>query len=336
MFSNSIVFSLEYNILLQYPDLQLVDVGLQTEVYLPAELCQILPGQPYRKSLTDQQLVVMSTTACQTPNIHGEGTVKQLRHQLGLNVIRPELESFGITIGPDLAVIPGHILSRPSITYASSATASIGDLASWNLVGVQFAVGARLDNWTALVIKDSVPGAELSGALDGDLREVVFALRQMCNASGMHVTADPTYTIAQLPSKYAEPVDPTRRAAIQTIKDTLLKVIPKPALVLIILANEDKAIYEGIKHLCDVRLDVATVCVQSSKIRRRNPHYLANVALKVNTKLGGVNHRLDGDGGEWLRRVPTMVVGMDVSHPSPGSALGYRKDGILSPPVHLF
>jgi eukaryotic translation initiation factor 2C len=46
------------------------------------------------------------------------------------------------------------------------------------------------------------------------------------------------------------------------------------------------------------------------------------VALKVNTKLGGVNHLVDENAMKWLKEKPTMMVGMDVTHPGPNSILG--------------
>jgi len=217
-----------------------------------------------------------------------------------------------------MAVVPGRILPKPGIMYSSS-TASIDNKASWNLRGVKFARGARLDKWTVLVIKDSSRD-EFAGSSDPQLFEIVAGFRNMCNVSGMQVTADPTYATALLPRK--DPSDPMRRAAIDTIRKTLLAVKPKPTLIFVMLATGDKAIYEGLKHLCDVFLDVATVCVQSSKIRKKSPQYYANVALKVNMKMGGINHKLDANSGKWLNALPTMIVGMDVTHPSPGSALG--------------
>ena len=39
-------------------------------------------------------------------------------------------------------------------------------------------------------------------------------------------------------------------------------------------------------------------------------------------KLGGVNHSLDPKNMVWLNKMPTMVVGMDVTHPGPGSLKG--------------
>lgn len=45
--------------------------------------------------------------------------------------------------------------------------------------------------------------------------------------------------------------------------------------------------------------------------------YLANLCLKINLKLGGVNTYVKG--GLQKHNVPTIVMGADVFHPSPGS-----------------
>jgi len=80
-----------------------------------------------------------------------------------------------------------------------------------------------------------------------------------------------------------------------------------------------------------VFLKVPTICVHAAKIRKEKGQlqYFANVALKMNMKMGGVNHRLEDAPGapptvKWLKdpRNPTMLVGMDVTHPSPGSIKG--------------
>lgn len=39
-------------------------------------------------------------------------------------------------------------------------------------------------------------------------------------------------------------------------------------------------------------------------------------------KLGGVNHVLNGPGVVWLKQKKTMLMGADVTHPSPGSLKG--------------
>ena len=58
------------------------------------------------------------------------------------------------------------------------------------------------------------------------------------------------------------------------------------------------------------------------KDERKQDQYFSNVALKVNTKMGGNNHFLHSDHMKWLLVKKTMILGMDVTHPGPGSRKG--------------
>jgi len=118
--------------------------------------------------------------------------------------------------------------------------------------------------------------------------------------------------------------DPTRYRAIAELEKAIKSFPRKPSIILVLLSNGDKHVYSGLKYLCDVILDIATVCVHSQKIRKEKgqAQYFANVALKFNTKLGGMNHALDSASMAWLKKAPTMLVGIDVTHPGPGSVKG--------------
>ncbi|KDR77135.1 hypothetical protein GALMADRAFT_66053 [Galerina marginata CBS 339.88] len=316
-------FKQKYRITLRRPELPLVDVGGQKSNLLPAELCEILPDQPFRGKLTDEHTAAMITAAAKPPNVNAQSIVGPGLNELGFRPnASPQLNAFGISIGNQMTVVPGRILPPPGIKYGQGEP-RVDDRASWNLRNVKFAKGARLEKWAVLIIKDGHSRDEFPSTTDPELLSTIRGFAKMCRDSGMTVEQqDPIVAMAQVPSKTA--IDPTRAAAIQVIRQQLMSLPGKPSIVLVLLSSSDKHIYSGIKHLCDSHLDVATVCVHSAKIRKEKGQlqYFANVALKFNMKLGGVNHALDARSMAWLKKVPTMLVGIDVTHPGPGSVKG--------------
>jgi eukaryotic translation initiation factor 2C len=312
----------EYNIRLRQPELPLVDVGGAKKNYLPAEVLTILEGQAFKGKLSDEHTASMITAACKPPNINGAAILGRGLDELGFRSGASPLGSFGITIGTEMAVVPGRILPSPGIKYGQG-TPRVDERASWNLRDVKFAQGGRLEKWAVLLIQDGNQRDEFQGTDDPELRQIISGFANMCRTSGMAVDrADPMFAACRLPSK--DPGDPTRAKSVQAIRATLTSMKAKPTAILVILSNGDKHVYAGIKHLCDSYLDVATVCVHSSKIRKEKGQlqYFANVALKLNMKMGGVNHGLDARSMAWFQQSPTMLVGMDVTHPGPGSAKG--------------
>ncbi|KAI5116017.1 hypothetical protein M0805_004388 [Coniferiporia weirii] len=314
-------FQMKYKIKLQYPDIPLIDVGGVKSNLLPAEVCQILPGQPFRGKLTDEHTAQMILHACKPPNVNARTIVGPGLQSLGFRTDEQPLPGFGIKIGGQMAVVPGRILPAPRVMYSQKAQ-EIDQRASWNLRSVRFSRGAVLDKWAVLIIKDGNGRAEFQGPDDPELRSTIAGFSKMCATSGVTVRSQPRFIQAQLPHKNQD--DPTRKGAIGAIRSSITSLKPKVDLLMVLLSSGDKHIYAGIKHLCDVYLDVHTVCVHSEKIRRDKGQlqYFANVALKFNMKLGGVNHGLDPDSMQWLKQEPTMMIGMDVTHPGPGSLRG--------------
>ncbi|KAG2007096.1 argonaute-like protein [Coprinopsis cinerea AmutBmut pab1-1] len=312
-------FFRKYGKKLRFPDMPLVDVGSQKTNYLPAELCEILPNQAFKGKLSEDQTANMIKVAARPPLANANAIVNQGLTELGFRGPNP-FGTFGVEIRPEMAVVPARILPPPNIQYSRGAPQVDSDKASWNLRNVRFHKGATLSNWAVLVIADGGRD-EFEGPGDPALAQTWRGFAAMCKASGMIVKDDPRVTGVQLPHKRND--DLLRSNAIDKIRDTLMKM-PKPSIVLVILSSGDKHVYNGIKKLCDTQLDLPTVCVQTAKFRKEKgqPQYFANVALKVNMKLGGVNHVLDKDNMTWLKQKPTMLVGMDVTHPGPGSRLG--------------
>jgi eukaryotic translation initiation factor 2C len=301
-----------------------VDVGGAKQNFLPAEVCDILPDQPYRGKLTDEHTAEMIKVAAKPPNINAGLIMDEGLKSLGFKQSAGPLNAFGISIGQDMAVVPGRLLPAPGVHYGQGKP-NVDEKASWNLRAVKFAVGGKLSEWAVLLLGDGRD--EFQGPDDPELRRTVKGLADMCATSGMKVEGAPLFAAVRLPRKSKE--DLTRRDAIAAIRNVVLKGYPKkPSMILVVLPSADKHIYNGLKHLLDVYLKVPSVCVQASKFKKEKGQlqYFGNVALKINMKMGGVNHKLVDPPGSsptlsWLRdsKQPTMLVGMDVTHPGPGS-----------------
>ncbi|KZS96684.1 argonaute-like protein [Sistotremastrum niveocremeum HHB9708] len=310
-------FYKKYRIRLEYPtEIPLVDLGNKDRSnFVPAELCTILPGQVFRGKLSDDQTSNMITFACQFPNVNGETIINHGLPNLGLQT-SPVLQAFGVSISSQMTVVPGRILNAPAVKYANSV-ARVNN-ASWNLRDTKFAVPVSLSRWVMLSIVD---GSRFDFENLTDLKPIIDSWSATCTGAGIKLTEPAHPVFVRIPDKRA---DPTRMKGLQTITERLKVFNPRPTIIMVILPSTDKDIYNGIKKLGDTIADIPTVCVQAQKLRKDNGilQYFANVALKFNMKLGGINHRIEGESVNWLKLKPTMFVGMDVTHPSPGSVKG--------------
>lgn len=105
------------------------------------------------------------------------------------------------------------------------------------------------------------------------------------------------------------------------IEATLQKAAKNVDLLFIMLPKDNMPVYDRIKHLCDVRFGLATICSVGSKLMKPagQDQYMRNLALKFNLKLGGDNQVVKSKI-KFFEEDKTMVVGIDVTHPSPGSS----------------
>jgi eukaryotic translation initiation factor 2C len=96
----------------------------------------------------------------------------------------------------------------------------------------------------------------------------------------------------------------------------------KPNFILVILPYNDVAIYNNIKALADTKHGMHIVCVVAQKFlkEQRQDQYYGNISLKFNLMVGGINHTLNPAKLGIVGQGKTMLVGLDVTHPSPGSS----------------
>ncbi|PIL34461.1 Argonaute [Ganoderma sinense ZZ0214-1] len=327
-------FKRKYRITLRrHSDLPLINVSgnRNKPIYLPAEICEIVPGQAYRGKLDPEQTAAMIKIACNPPEFNGNAIVNQGFADLGLlpNTPGAPLAPFGISVSRDMQVVPYRILPAPNIAYRSAARPPRVQDAGWNILDVKFQVGGNMANWAVLVVNDGRRG-EFQGPSDPELTRFLKTFVTKCNASGIagaRPDQPPRIMGVNLPPARSDTGNRSR--AINAIREVFranLNPQQKPSFVLVLLSGVDRYIYPGIKQLADVQLGLHTVHMLLPKARnpdaKKQDQYFSNVALKVNAKLGGVNHTLDMGSMGWLTKQKTMVMGIDVTHAGPTSTLG--------------
>ncbi|KAH2990860.1 hypothetical protein KXV72_003163 [Aspergillus fumigatus] len=307
-------FLQEYNKSLD-SNMPVVNVGTrENPSYLPVEVCLVEPGQPAKSKLTPMQTRNMLSFAVRGPASNAYSIVSKGTAVLGLkNPLNPTLASFGIQPDLQLVTVPGRVLPAPRVYYkdAKSNQRHIDTMGgSWNMKSIKFSTSTKLPSWTWLYINSErgIPRFENPGQLNTSLQAFTAKLNEIGVAAA---APKPGMMIRLTGNDHEGEID---RAVGE------LMGRHTPTLILTILYSSDVEAYNCIKKICDVRRGVRNVNVLAEKLRGANDQYYANVGLKFNLKLGGANQILKASELGIVAEGKTMLVGIDVTHPSPGSS----------------
>ncbi|KJK73539.1 hypothetical protein H634G_11210 [Metarhizium anisopliae BRIP 53293] len=305
-------FEKTYKIMIRDTTLPVINVGTQKNPsYLPMEVCHVLPGQPARSQLSPNQVQQTIRFAVRKPTFNAQSIATSGLRTLGLSPTCPTLTSFGIQARPELIAVPGRVLPPPVVKYCGGKAAD-HRFGSWNLWSLQVNSAANLARWTYLSI--SVRGKDHPWANILELKSLLGRFRDTLRRLGINTgECVQGLDIVVNPHNANAEVDNAIRC-FETSKN------PPQLLLVILPASDNVALYNRVKFACDVEAGLINVCVVGSRFAKADEQYYANVGLKVNLKLRGQNHYIDGSQLGILGEGKTMLVGIDVTHPSPGSS----------------
>ncbi|KAJ2458584.1 hypothetical protein GGF42_001987 [Coemansia sp. RSA 2424] len=295
-------FERRYNLRLKYPFLP--GITDRRKSVFPLEFCDIVENQRYRGNLNDKQTADMVKFACQKPNKNMERILDILqKRNLGRS---PIVQSFGLALPNKLAEVESRVLPAPTIKYGSFSFAPQGG--AWNMQNKRVSLaGAPLSYWAVLVL------ASQSHVPKPAVESFVRVLVSECEKTGYPVNEKrPPIVYGNLNSDIAREME-------HACKSIRLPPDTAPQLLLVVLPSTDVHVYQTVKNCAYTTLGIHTQCMQSKHIQRPNMQYCANLCLKINAKLGGVNQDLKMDDfREMLRNKITLFMGCDVTHPAPG------------------
>ncbi|KAL5508298.1 hypothetical protein ACEPAH_5917 [Sanghuangporus vaninii] len=293
---------------LEYPNLPCVEVG--SGALLPIELCEVLPGQIMRKQVPPQYIKDVLTFATRSPT----DRLKSIKS--GLNVLSygqsDYVRQFGMHLQSDSPMqTRARVLPAPTLRYGDkgrkkSVTPQNG---AWNMVDMEFYNPKTIPAWIVVIFERRERFNERAA---GDMiKGLVNSFRQV----GMK--CDDERPLVEYCSSQGNIIESIK--AVGRKHNDQKKSLP--GLVIAVLPEGATDMYTKIKHFGDCAMGIATQCLRSSKCYRAKEQYYANVCLKINVKLGGINSIPDPASVQYLTddANPTIVMGADVVHPAPGS-----------------
>ncbi|RYR75816.1 hypothetical protein Ahy_A01g000394 isoform D [Arachis hypogaea] len=298
-----------YGYTIKYPHLPCLQVGSQKKVnYLPMEACKIVGGQRYTKGLNEKQITSLLKVSCQRPREQETDILQTI--QENDYEYNPYAKEFGISVDSKLTSVDARVLPAPWLKYHDTGREKeyLPQVGQWNMMNKKVINGSTVRYWACINFSRSVQESTARGFCQ--------QLVQMCQISGMEFSQDPVIPV------YSAKPDLVKKALKYVHSASLENLGGKELELLIaILPDNNGSLYGDLKRICETDLGLISQCCLTKHVFKINRQYLANVALKINVKMGGRNTVLL-DALSWriplVSDIPTIIFGADVTHPESG------------------
>lgn len=210
-----------------------------------------------------------------------------------------------------MSSVIGRVLEPPDLKVAALGGKVMKitvdrDKCQWNLVGRAVVEGKRIERWAVL----DFSAHEQKGRLNS--RQFIRNIMTRCTSLGMQMEEPVLY----------QPASMDRFYNVQRLQELLEGVTSKASkiarghlqILVCVMTRKDPG-YKFLKWISETKIGVVTQCCLSSHANMGKDQYLANLALKINAKLGGSNSELSDRLPCFEGDNHVMFVGADVNHP---------------------
>ncbi|KAI1371293.1 Piwi-domain-containing protein [Hypoxylon crocopeplum] len=278
--------------------------------FFPMELCNSLPHQRYNYKLNPGQTSDMIKHAATRPSKRREDIMEGVKY---LEWPKDEyLRAFGIKIDPQMVVTDAKLLQNPEVAFANQKV-NPGTTGRWDLRGKKFIEPNpyALKSWSFICCGDGGKTCQ-----QNELENFARQFSQVYRNHGGKVEK-PAFakTIGFGDGDYSKICEQAYNETGRWFKED-------PQIIFFVLPTKNQLTYERIKKNMDCRFNIVSQCLQAGQVKKCQGQYLSNVAMKVNSKLGGSTCRVAAPNMTvppfWKQ--PTMIIGVDVSHGGAGSS----------------
>ncbi len=285
------------------PSLPVAHLLRKVNVVIPIEVLRVLEGQRIIPDINTQQRMALIDLTCMAPGVRLDLARSEA---VNLASCRPLAEQ-GISVATQLTEVPARVLpSIPVFMGGKAPTRTFGP-GVWSAADQAFANPAPRAIQSPLII---IASPRVRGADDPAVSRLINELIRVGGNCGVRINKPTKAIICSSP---------------RDVEFQLSTLKMPPDFVFGFCAASDPG-YVAIKRECELRWGIPSQCFDTGKVtnpKKANDGYVINVLLKINAKLGGVNHCPSKNIPVLLRDKVTLVMGADVSHETGRSVLSH-------------
>lgn len=276
-----------YAIRLQNASLPCVRTNPRRDIFVPLELLEVCENQRRTKAMTPQQTSQMIRTAALKPDVRQQSAQKSIETA---NYNKDATcNAFRMQVNPQMMKVKARILEVPRLEYRGNKTMQPRD-GSWNMAANAMHFGVGIFHWVVIQIGNYMRKDGPQG-VNNLIQEMVNIGTQ--NGVTFGAQEPPQYNVDPRISpgayeKYLIDLIDLRNREIKAVRGQENHYLQ---LIVVLKERQDTPIYNTTKRVCDILKGVASQCLLSSTVvkQRRLDQYVSNVLLKINSKLGGHN-----------------------------------------------
>ncbi|XP_039057840.1 protein argonaute 7-like [Hibiscus syriacus] len=306
-------FKDHYNYYIQFRNLPCLQISRSKPCYLPMELCMICEGQKFLGMLSDDQTARILKMGSQTPKERKAMIERIVKGPAG-PTSGNQAEEFKLHVSREMTRLKGRILQPPKLKLGDGG--HIRDIIpsrrdrQWNLLNSHVFQGTRIERWALISFggsqeqKSNIP--KFTNQLSQRCEQLGIFLNKSTVVSPRFESTQVLNNVTLLESK----LEKIHRAASNNLQ-----------LLICIMEKKHKG-YADLKRIAETSVGIVSQCCLYPNLGRLSSQFLANLALKINAKVGGSTVALYNSLPSQIPRIfrpdePVIFMGADVTHPHP-------------------
>lgn len=299
------------NYSLRNPDFPCVSVGTVRRIYLPIELCRVQPGQNIRARAGPNQTRALIRHAATSTTIR-KSKIFEMFNSFRHNA-NDVMQGFRLSLDSEFIKVIARNIQPPTIQYKENSI--MPQKGSWRADRSKYLQPAPLQKFGILITTRANDGAVVEFAKKVKQIYRICILFDITVFFNSQIINEARRNDMNVQDRY----ELWKELQVRSIPEKLEKLKQAGCSIVFVIIGGSGDTYSKVKQIAEINLKIVTQCVKWVTVQKKmDQSTIANIFLKVNAKLNGVNHMLKPSMEiQFIKNTAVMLLGADVTHPSP-------------------